>query len=67
MSKLWVLLFKDEEWLKDLILHRLDIDGKMTYSYRDKLAKEIVKFLNERNEVKNLFCEKGKNEKENRA
>lgn len=57
MNKLWILLFKDEECLRDNILHVLD-DGTMTYTYREKLAKKIVEFLNERNEAKNLFCEK---------
>lgn len=57
MNKLYILLFKDEECLRDNILHVLD-DGRMTYTYREKLAEKIVEFLNERNEAVNLFCEK---------
>lgn len=57
--ELLVLLCKNKEFLTDDILHVLD-DGITTYTYRKRLAEKVVKFLNERNEVKNLFCEKEK-------
>jgi len=65
MSKLWILLFKDDSWLRDDILHKLD-DGRMTYTYRRELAEKIVKSLNEQNQVKNLFCKEssGENKKD---
>lgn len=57
MTKLWILQFRDDGCLINDILHKLD-DGRTTYNYRKGLAEKVVKFLNERNEAKNLFCEK---------